>query len=95
MWVVERKSTHANIVDQMPAFGGLNIPFHLGIFTRMAEGRGYTASPSGSGLASAPVLAGALPQTHEREGKQNQWLIPVAGELLKSTACVRGQGSSL
>lgn len=33
MWVVERTYAHANIVDQMPAFGGLTIPFHLGIFT--------------------------------------------------------------
>lgn len=31
------------------------------------RGEANTASPSGSGLASAPVLAGALPQTHERE----------------------------
>lgn len=33
------------------------------------RGEVNTASPSGSGLASAPVLAGALPQTHEREGE--------------------------
>jgi hypothetical protein len=31
MWVVGCAYTHAKIVDQMPAFGGLNIPFHLGI----------------------------------------------------------------
>lgn len=32
MWVVGRAYTQVNIVDQMPAFGGLNIPFHLGIY---------------------------------------------------------------
>jgi hypothetical protein len=31
------------------------------------KGEVNTASPSGSRLASVPVLAGALPQTYERE----------------------------